>query len=138
MYYCRSLNNPEQLEKIKEVSQLSANLALIETDVLNEKEASKKKKEDEAAAKDAKKTKAVKEFKKKRLELLPKMVEDVNKGVEHLKTLTVARIKELLKYYYEDQTEGLYEFIKPKLLELLLDCYGNSQEPQQEAQQGIQ
>lgn len=49
------------------------------------------------------------------------MVEDVNKGVKYLKTLTVARIWELLKYYDEGTTEGTYKLKRSELLELLLD-----------------
>ena len=131
--YCRSLNNPEQLKLIKEVSQMCANLALIEEDVLAAKDASKQKKKDAAADKEAKRLKAIEDFKKEKETLMPGLVADVSKGVEHFDTLKVPRIKELLKYYYEDSTEGSYKFNKPALLKLLIDCYGNSQQPQQEA-----
>jgi hypothetical protein len=131
--YSRSLNNPKQLEYIKDANNLSACLAAIEEGKLLEKEDAKKRKAVEQKQKKAKKAKKSDAFKKKKEELYEGLKADVHKGLEHICKLSKPRLEQLAKYYFLDKTPNRSKMKAKQLLELVERCFQSIQQTQQEA-----
>ena len=104
--YARSLNNPEQLDMLKQHVDLSSIIADItaDKDETRQKLAADKKRRQADTA--AKKAAAAEKDKNKALELLPGTKIDISKGLDHVLKLSVARKRDIVKYKY-DHNVGL-------------------------------
>jgi hypothetical protein len=98
--YARALNNPEQLEMLKEHVDLYSIIADITADRDDTRKKQSEDKRTRQAAALAKKTAAAEKDKQKQVELLPGMEIDVAKGLEHVLKLSVSRKKNIAKYMY--------------------------------------
>jgi hypothetical protein len=112
--YCRSLNNPGQLEKVKEAAGVASIVGAIRADYDAEKEDRSKKKKKETKEKKARRKKKEAELKKKKRELLPEQQEHLSKGMVHLKTLNNTILKGILRYRFD--VPGTAQMDKGKLL----------------------
>ena len=82
--YCRSLNNPAQLEMIRDYTRLGSSLSMVEAELEGKKKAAAEKKKGEEAAKRAKKAEEEEKQRKKKEQLMPALTEWVEKGLETL------------------------------------------------------
>ena len=91
---------------IKEHNKLAA--AVSEIGAEQEEEKKRRESEKKRLAKEARQRKEKKqqEEDEKKQELYAGLEEDVKKGVEHLKTLTATRMKEVLRYYFDAKGTG--------------------------------
>ena len=62
----------------------------------------------EEADKAAKKAREEAAFKRKKEELKEELSAIVSKGLDHIKTISNSKMKDLLKYYWEDKTAGIW------------------------------
>lgn len=96
------LNGDEQRQQHLDYLRLAASLGELnaERDVAKAERARKNRAD--AAEKEAKKAAREADQLQKRAELLPLLTADVNQGIEHIRSLTLARLKDILKYYFAD------------------------------------
>ena len=93
-----------------------SNLASIEQEKKQEKENRAEKVKREKLEKEARKFVEERAFQGKKNELMKGMIDDVGKGIEHLKKLANRRQKDILIYYYR---EGESKVNKPKKADLI-------------------
>uniref|UniRef100_A0A7S1Y406 Uncharacterized protein n=1 Tax=Grammatophora oceanica TaxID=210454 RepID=A0A7S1Y406_9STRA len=118
--HARCLNNEKTMQHNREFMALSSMVGDINRERQSEKDAAKEKKQKDEATKAAKKIADDAKLAEKKAELLPVMEEDVAKGYVHVKTLTNARLKELLLFYYNKK--GMGSKNKPDLLKATWEC----------------
>ena len=95
--YARVLNDPAQLNKIKDFNELSASLAAYSREVEAGKSKSKAEKEEKEAKLKTKREEAAKKAKEERKTLAPGCKKDVEAGLEFVLGLTAPRKKQILK-----------------------------------------
>jgi hypothetical protein len=118
--YARSMNNPDQLEDIKEYATLSSILAELAADKDETRKRLAQEKEKQQQERAAKKAAQAEKDKKKAEELLPGIEQDIEKGLEHVLKLSVSKKKDILKYKY-GVTSGLAKMNKEALDAYLRD-----------------
>ena len=116
--YSRSLNNASTLDHIADTNKLASCLATISAAKDAVKDATKKKKEADEKEKSARKEKDKADYEAKRVEACAILAEDIGKGLGHLCSLSVNKMKMLLKYYFEVPT-GLSKLRRDELQALI-------------------
>ncbi len=97
--FSRSLNSAETLDLVVDTNKLASCLASISAAKDAVKDAAKNKREADARAKEAKKSQYKVEFESKKVEICKDFAEDIGKGVAHVCSLPVTKLKLLLKYF---------------------------------------
>jgi len=102
--YARILNGPAELSKIKTYNELTASMAELQKERDDQAELSraKKKKTDEEKA--AKKQEKERKEKEEHVRLLPICMANVEKGIDHIKTLNVTNKRAILLHVYNRKT----------------------------------
>jgi len=95
--------------------------AQSEIDTKKTDQAEKKKAEKEAREK--KKSQASEDEKGKKARLHPELKDEVDKGLEHVLSLSKARLSDILKYFFDDQTKKVYQMKVSELKELIRTKY---------------
>ena len=121
--YARCLNGPRQLEKIKTYNQLAASMAELQKEKMEQKavnSADKKKAEEEKAAKKLEKDRKDKE---EYVRQLPICSAHIEKGIQHILSLTVPEKISILKHIYnhEEAKSNLKKARADELLSALVN-----------------
>ncbi len=98
--YSWSINNPAALDQIMDTSNLANCLATISEYKEAAKDAAKEKKVNDDKAKADKKATDTAVFNEQKAKVYDKLVEDVGKGIEHIRGLPKAQLKKLLRFYF--------------------------------------
>lgn len=125
--YSRCFNSDGNLEKIKELLELSSVLEAIQEErVVGRSNAAKRKKADNIE-KDAKRLKKTAAYDTKQMDLMPGMISDVEKGKEWLVNLPRQRLIEIIRYYYNYKEEGLSKLKKDEIVSVIMKLYEPNQ-----------
>jgi hypothetical protein len=119
--YCRWINDPQRMSSYQEYLGMTAVLSEVrrrEDEKKEAKAAEKKSKDDEKHAKRVAREAAEE---KKKLELLPGILEDLKKGKEDLQALNLTRLKDMLVYGLEVPKSVVSKLKKPELLAAIMD-----------------
>ncbi len=114
--YARVLNGTEQVTKLKEHLELAAALADLQAEKEKEKAEAAAKKKAEAEEREAKKAESIRKEAQAKELLLPGLTDDVDKGMDHVLSLKNDRLKQILKYFFDEK--GLSSLRKKDLQEL--------------------
>ena len=125
--YSRSLNNPAALDKIVDTNNLASCLATISEYKESAKDAAKEKKVNDDKAKADKTAADIAVFNEQKAKVYDKLVEDVGKGIEHIRGLPKAQLKKLLKFYFLDRTPNRSKKNREELVEMVINAFKKSQ-----------
>lgn len=121
--YSRVLNNPKQLDMIKEYCDLGATLAEISTERSEKRKENALKRTVEEKSRAAKKAANEVSEQAKREELLPGLQADYAKGLDSILKLKNERLRELVKYFFEKQVQGLRTMVRADLILVVQECH---------------
>jgi hypothetical protein len=120
--YSQSLNNPAALDQIINTNNLANCLATISEYKEAAKDAENEKKVNDDKAKADKKAANIAVFNDQKAKVYDKLVEDVGKGVEHIRGLPKAQLKKLLRFYFLDRTPNQSKKNCNELVEMVINA----------------
>ena len=120
--HCAVLNSAERMHLIKQANEVAAVLADIELEQIQKREKSRKEKAQKEAQKKERKLAKIakeKENEEKARVVNAQTIADIKeKGVEHIKKLTVSILKDLLVYYFKSDAHKEKGIRKPQLIQI--------------------
>ena len=125
--YARILNGPQQLERIKTFTDLSASIAVLQAEKDQADQKSKEDKKVQDAEKAAKKLEKDRKSKEEREKFAPRCKEDVEKGIVHVLSLANDKRKQILKIHFS--VTGLSKMKIADTERELRKCMGVVNEP---------
>jgi len=134
--YSRCLNDPKRLKQIKEVNQLAATVAAVTADIENEKQAKKKKADQNVkASKEKKAAQIAKEAAERAIEL-PKLrplmldfeTERRDVAVLNSTLFPKAYLAKILKHCYDAKPIGIAKKSKQEIYEEVIKCFEASKD----------
>ncbi len=125
--YSWSLNNSAALDQIVDTNNLASCLATISEYKEAAKDAAKEKKVNDDKAKADKKAADIAVFNEQKAKVYDKLVEDVGKGIEHIRGLPKAQLEKLLKFYFLDRTPIQSKKNRKELVEMVINAFEKSQ-----------
>ena len=135
--HCSVLNSEERMNLIRLSNEVAAVLGDIHTDRTQEKEKNRVRKEQEEAEKAQRsiaRLEKEKEAQEKGLELCKKMMEELaQKGSAHIKTYTVANLKDLLRYEFKSDVYKQQGIKKDGLVDAATQLYQQKTNGNEEA-----
>ncbi len=120
--YSRSLNNSAALEQLIDTSNLANCLATISEYKEAAKDAAKEKKVNDNKAKADKKATDIAVFNEQKAKVYDKLVEDVCKGIEHIRGFSKAHLEKLLRFYFLDRTPNQSKKNRGELVEMVINA----------------
>lgn len=133
--YSRSLNNPDSLADIADSNELASCLSEISAARDIAKDAAKEKKEAKEKEKELNKASTQLAFESKKAQLHDELFAELDKGIEHICSLTKKKtLQDLLKYYFDVKVKNLAKKSREELITLVENAWDR---PQQEATEGI-
>jgi hypothetical protein len=120
--YSQSLNNPAALDQIINTNNLANCLATISEYEEVAKDAAKEKKANDDKAKADKKAADTAVFNEEKATVYDKLVEDVGKGIEHIRGLPKTQLKKLLRFYFFDRTPNQSKKNHKELVEMVINA----------------
>jgi hypothetical protein len=133
--YSRSLNNPDSLADISDSNELASCLAEISAARDIAKDAAKEKKEANEKEKELKKASNQLALETKKEQLHDELFAEVDKGIEHIRSVTKKKtLQDLLKYYFDVKVKNMAKKSREELITLVENAWDR---PQQEATEGI-
>ncbi len=120
--YSQSLNNPAALDQIINTNNLANCLAMISEYKEAAKDAAQEKKVNDDKAKADKKAADITVFNELKAKVYDKLMEDVGKGIEHIRGLPKAQLEKLLRFYFLNRTPNQSKKNRKELVEMVINA----------------